>query len=62
MVILKNGWLHLKPPSREKMTDVSLHHVPLTERRVGSGQHVLGHVLSVLTAGFDFDHAVVKIL
>ena len=61
MVILKNGWLHLKPPSREKMIDVSLHHARLAERCVGSAQHVLGHVLSVLTAGFHFDHAAVKI-
>jgi len=62
MVILKNGWLHLKPPSRKKMIDVSLHHARLAERRVGSAQHVLGHVLSVLTARFDFAHAAIKIL
>ena len=62
MVILKNGWFHLKPPSREKMINVSLHHARLAERCVGSAQHVLDHVLSVLTAGFDFDHAAVKFL
>ena len=62
MVILKNSQFHLKPPSREKMIDVSLHHARLAERCVGSAQHVSSHVVSVLTAGFDFDHAAVKIL
>ena len=60
--ILKNGSRHLKPASREKMIDVSLHHSGLAERCVRSTQHMLGHVFCVLTPGFDFDHAAVKIL
>ena len=44
------------------MIDVSFHHTCLAERRVRSTEHMLGHVFSVLTPGFDFDHPAVKIL
>ena len=44
------------------MIYVSLHHTGLAKGRVRSAYHVPGDVFSVLTAGFDFDHATVKIL